>query len=256
MATNGPERIQFGTGYVYFVPLVGGNPATPSSPRLPGSIQDFTFDNSGTIKELRSNQQYPDDVATSDKKASFKIGSGRFDIDLFNNLFAGEVQSTGGSILQVQEAWTIPASSPYTVTVTNSAGYQKTLAVNFTDNGQPVQQVSISPSTGEFLVSAGVYTFAAADAGRPVAISYAWTTANGEIVTVQNHLQGWSPTFEIYVAETYQELTANVPNYLHIYAARANKFSLPFKRADYLICDIEGECYANASGKVYDLYTD
>jgi hypothetical protein len=245
---------------VFIVPL-GGNLATPSSPRLPGSIQDFNFENAGTIKELRSNLQYPDDTATVDKKATWKLGSGRFDIDLFNNMFAGEAQSTGGDAIVVQEAETIPASSPYTVTVTHSGTFDKDLGVFYATGtaaqvGQPLQRVTVSPSTGQYMSSAGTYTFAAADAGLAVLISYGYTVTTGTIVTVQNHEQGWSPTFEVYVAETYQELTASVPNYLHLYACKANKFSLPFKRADYLICDIEGEAYANSAGKVYDLYQD
>src|ERR1017187_3023350 len=110
-------RIQFGTGNAIFVPLSGNLP-TPSSPRIPATMQDFTFENSATMKELRSQNQYPDDVAASDKKATWKMGSGRFDIDLFNNLFGGETLSTGGKAIIIQEAQTIPASTPYTVTTT------------------------------------------------------------------------------------------------------------------------------------------
>lgn len=256
MSFTGPQRIQIGTGYVFIVPLTGGNPAVPSSPRLPGSIQDFNFENTSTIKELRSNLQYPDDTAAVDKKATWKLGSGRFDIDLFNNMFGGETQTTGGVVLDVQEAHTIPATGPYTITVTNSGTYSKTLALNFTASGQPLVNVAGVPAQGEYSVASGVYTFNPADVGLGMLISYAYTTVNGSLVTVGNHVQGYGPQFEIYVAETYDEKTANVPNYLHCFACKATKFSLPLKRADYLIADIEGEAYANSAGNVYELYAD
>jgi len=250
-------RIQFGTGNVIFVPLAGNLP-TPSSPRIPATIQDFNFENQGTMKELRGQSQYPDDVAVSDKKATWKMGNGRFDIDLFNNLFAGEVASTGGVVVDVNEAHTVPATNPTTVTVTNSGTFSKDLGVTYSATGQPLARVASGPAQGQYSVNSGtgVYTFALADASQGINISYAYTTTGGSIVTVQNHVQGWSPTFEIYVAETYQELTGVVPNYIHIFNARCTKFSLPLKRADYLITDLEGECFAASSGKVFELYED
>lgn len=252
-------RIQFGTGQVYFVPLTGGNPSVPSTPRLPGSIQDFNFENSSTIKELRSQNQYPDDTAASDKKATWKIGAGRFDIDLFNNLFAGETASTGGEAIIIQESGTILSTSPYTVTVVHNTGYSKDMGVSFSATGQPLVRItSGTPTTGQYKVNTttGVYTFAAADLGLGVLISYSYTVTSGSIVTVTNHPQGWAPQFEIYVAETYQELTSNIPNYIHLYACKCTKFGHPLKRADYLICDLEGEAYANAAGNVFQLYED
>lgn len=250
-------RIQFGVGQVLFVPLAGNLP-TPSSPRQPATVQDFTFENQGTIKELRGQNQYPDDIAVSDKKATWKLGNGRFDIDLFNNLFAGEIASTGGKSIQVQEAHNVPATNPYTVTATNTAQPFVDMGVTYSATGQPFARVASGPTQGQYSVvaSTGVYTFSSADAGVAILISYGYTVATGSIVTVNNHVQGWSPTFEIYVAETYQELTNNVPNYLHIYSARCTKYGNPLKRSDYLIADLEGECFANSANKIFDLFED
>ncbi len=253
-------RIQLGAGNVIFVPSTTGNPATPSTPRMPGSFQDFTFDNSGTMKELRSQNQYPDDTGMTDKKATWKMGSGRFDIDLFNNLFAGETQSTGGEAIVIQESHTIPATNPYTITVTHAMNFAVDMGVSYAVTGQPLQRVASLPAQGQYsyVLATGVYTFAAADTGLGVAISYSYTVTTGTIVTVHNQIIGFSPQFSIYAVESYQELTASVPNYLKLYACKCTKFGLPFKRADYLICDLEGEAFANSSipAKVYDLYED
>jgi hypothetical protein len=248
-------RIQFGTGNIAFVPLAGNLP-TPNTPRVPATVQDFQFENSGTAKELRGQSQYPDDVAISDKKATWKLGSGRFDIDLFNNLFGGETAATGGVSIVISEAHNVPATGPFTVTVTNNATFAEDLGVTYGATGQPLSEGT--PGTGVYSVveTTGVYTFGSGDTGKQVLISYTYTVTTGSIVTVSNHPQGWSPTFEIYVAESYQQLTSGVPNYLHLYNCRCTKFGLPLKRADYLICDLEGEAFAAPSGKVYDLYED
>jgi hypothetical protein len=247
--------IQFGTGNAIFVPLAG-NLAVPSSPRIPATIQDFNFDNTGTMKELRGQSQYPDDVAVSDKKATWKLGSGRFDIDLFNNLFAGETASTGGENIQIQEAHNVPASSTYTITVTHSANYETDMGVTYSATGQPLVRVNSVSAAGQYSVNqtSGIYTFYLGDAGVAMLISYAYTITTGNIVTVNNHVQGWAPTFEIYVATSYQELTSGVSNYLHIFNARCTKFGFPLKRSDYLVTDLEGECFAAPSGKIFELY--
>lgn len=250
-------RIQFGTGNALFVPLSGNLP-TPSSPRRPATMQDFAIENSATMKELRGQSQYPDDTAASDKKMTWKMGSGRFDIDLFNNLFAGETLSTGGAPPIVQEAHNVPATNPTTITVTQSATFVTDMGVEYSTTLQPLQKVASGPLQGQYSVNVGtgVYTFNIADAGAAMLISYSYTVTSGSIVTVNNHPQGWSPRFQIWLAASYQEQTTNVTNYVHIFSATCTKFGLPFKRADYLICDLEGEAYANTAGQVYELYAD
>jgi hypothetical protein len=251
-------RIQLGAGNVIIMPSTDGNPAVPSSPRLVGTLQDFNFDNSGTLKELRSQYQYADDVGVTDKKATWKMGSGRFDIDLFNNMFGGETMATGGEAIVVQETHTLGPSAPYTIIVTHSVGFSKDGGVQNATTGQPLQKVSSVTATGQYSVSAGTYTFFSDMAGQGVAITYTYTILTGSMVTVHNQVMGFAPKFEIYVVETYQELTSGVPNYLHLFSCRATKFSLPFKRADYLVCDIEGEAFANSAipPQVYSLYED
>ena len=98
-----------------------GNVPTSQTPQILATLQDFSIDISATIKELRGQYQFPDDTAISDKKITWKSGSGRIDIDLYNNTFFGETAiTTGGTPVAVSEAHTVPASTPYTVTVTNS----------------------------------------------------------------------------------------------------------------------------------------
>jgi hypothetical protein len=254
-------RITFGVANVFMNPIGGNRPTTPQNQQLV-TLQDFSMDIDATLKELRGQFQWPDDVATSDRKLSWKSGFGRFDIDAYNQLvFAEATIATGGNDVNVNETDTIPATSPYTITVTNSATFSGDEGVIYKTGpnaGQKLQLITGggTPASGQYKFSSGVYTFAAADTGLQVNISYISTSVTGRTLTVENHAQGYGPSLEIYASNPYQELTAGVPNNVHLYSAKVTKLGLPLKRADYLITSIEGEAYANSSGLVADFYED
>lgn len=256
-------RIVFGVANVFMNPTLGNIPTLPTNQQLI-TLQDFTLDIDATLKDLRGQFQFPDDVATADRKLAWKSGFGRLDIDAYNNVMFGESAiTTGGEDVNVNEVHTIPASSPFTITVTNSATFVKDEGVIYASgtaaqNGQKLQNNGATyPSTGQYINSTGgVYSFAAADAGLQVKISYISTVSTGRQLLVQNHTQGWGPALEIYAANPYQEFTANIPNYVHLYAAKVTKIGIPLKRADHLITSVEGESYADASGRVALFYED
>lgn len=259
-------RIAFGVANVYFNPLTGNIP-TLYTPQQAVTLQDFSIDIDATIKELRGQYQFPDDTAYADRKMSWKSGTGRFDIDLLNNIVFGEAAiNTGGFAGNVNEAHTIPASSPYSIETTNFSEFSKDLGVLYTSGplaGQKLTKVYAANPTGaagtvpgEYYESSGSYLFGTADASLTVNISYTSTVTSGRVLTVQNHTQGYGPGFEVYAFNPYQELTPGVPNYVHLYACKLMKTGAPFKRADYEITPLEGEAYANASGFVADFYED
>lgn len=257
-------RIVFGVANVFMNPISGNTPTVTSNQQLV-TLQDFSIDIDATLKELRGQFQFPDDVATSDRKLAWKSGFGRMDIDAYNQLFWGETSiGTGGKNVNVNENHTIPATNPTTITVTNNATFFGDEGVIYTTGGGPANEqagqklnrVASNPGPGQYSFSAGVYTFNIDDAGLGVNISYLSTVTTGRILTVNNHTQGWGPAVEIYAANPYQEFTAGVPNYCHLYSAKITKIGMPFKRADYLITSIEGEAYANSSGVVADFYED
>ena len=256
-------RIFFGVANVFMNPTTGNIPLKPTNQQLI-TLQDFSIDIDVAVKDLRGQFQFPDDTADSDRKISWKSGSGRFDIDAYNNLIFGESAiQTGGEDVNVNEQHTIPASTPFTVTVTNGADFVKDEGVIYVtgtaaQQGQKLQNNNpASPSTGQYINSvAGVYTFAAADAGLVVNISYISTITSGRGLLVQNHTQGWGPGIEIYAANPYQEFTVGIPNYVHLYACKVTKTGVPLKRADYLITPIEGEAYADSQGRVAYFYED
>jgi hypothetical protein len=80
------------------------------------------------------------------------------------------------------EADTIPSASPYTVTVLAPNGpWGQDDGVTYA-SGQALAPVATNPAAGQYSVLEGTYTFAAADAGKQVLISYSYVPADIEQV--------------------------------------------------------------------------
>jgi hypothetical protein len=257
-------RISFGSGQLYAVPgpFFGGSPATAQSPVWFATLQDVDITIDATIKELRGNLQFPDDTAVSDKKITWKAGYGRFSIDTWNNLFFGDLISTGsaaggtgigGGVPQVQEAHTLNSTS---LTVTHSGTFTSDMGVIYQSGQQSFQRVTGVPTVGQYNVSAGVYGFSSSDNAQAILVSYRYGISTGRVLQIAQHVQGWSPSFEMVLAQPYQELTTGIPNYLDLYACKAGKMTAPLKRADYMISDIEGQAFANSAGYIGEFYED
>ncbi len=130
------------------------------------------------------------------------------------------------SALGAPEVWTIPSSSPYTVTAVNATNYWDTQQVFFapcgtTTSGTPANTyscgtgasgvtfsagvndgvaltlVASAPAQGQYAVSNGVFTFNSADAGKKIAIYYRWKSNNAPagstyLTTIHNWLNATS----------------------------------------------------------------
>ena len=253
--------IQIGSGRVYLNPI-GGNESVNPTPIQAFTIQDVTVDVAGDIKELRGQNQFPDDTATTDKKLTGKFGIGRKDLTLFNQVFYADVVSTTGQSVSPNEVHSIPAT-PYQVTVTPPASgtFEVDLGVYYQATGIELVRVASSPATGQYSVNSGTgqYTFAAADTTLDVVISYAYTlTGHGATYQVSNQAIGYGPIVEMWIVDQYQPLvvsSANVYNVIRIYNTKVNKITIGNKRADYSIPEIDWAGYANAAGRVLDMYS-
>jgi hypothetical protein len=301
---------QFGIGGMYANPT-GGNLATPSGPAFFGTIQNIDLDIDGKNVELRGQNQFPDDVAPSDKSIKGKAGFAKIEIDIYNSLFYGETITTGMKIVADREADTVPGGSGLsawqaahvytlgqvvtdgtnaqkvvtagtsetpgppawntnlggytsdgtvvwqnlgpvgnTLSVTNVADFLTDLGVMYALTGKPFMYVAGAPAAaGEYTQAGGVYTFHASDAAAAVLISYVYSSLTGRTLLVTNRIQGYGPTFELYLMQPYQGT-----NGLHLFACRASKMSNPLKRDGYLISDFEFTGYANAAGQVSEFF--
>jgi hypothetical protein len=253
--------IQIGSGKLYTNPTAG-NLAVNPTPLKGFTVQDVSVDISGDIKELRGQNQFADDTATTDKKLTGKFGIGRKDLTMFNQIFFADTISTTGQSVSPDEVHAIPAT-PFTVTVAPPATgtFLTDLGVSYQNSSIELIKVASSPITGQYSVNAstGAYLFAAADTGLNVLISYAYTlTGHGATYQVNNQVIGYGPQVEVWIVDTYQSVlvsSAAVYNVIRIYAAKVNKITIGNKRADYSIPEVDWAGFASSSGRVLDMYS-
>lgn len=241
---------QFGSGTLWGYPL-GGNLAANPTPMKFGTLQDVALDISGSLKELYGQNQFAETVARGKYKISGKAKFAQIVGKHVNDLFFGQTLNTGQKLTALDEAQSVPASSPYTVTVTNAAQFTDDWGVRYSATGLPLTKVASSPVQGQYSANnSGVYTFAAADASAAVLITYRYTTAAGVQLNIRQQFMGFAPSFQILLNEQYAGKQAN----LLLYSCVAEKLSWQTKNEDFLIPEFDFEAFANASGQVMDLY--
>ena len=215
-----------------------------------GVLQEIQFEFSFTQKELRGGNQIAVDVARGEGKLTGKAKFGQISGGLLSSALAGSVV-TPGSVKATQEAKTIPASpGPYTVNVTNQSHFVDDLGVFDPATGNQYTVSTGAPTTGQYSVSAGVYTFSSADAGKSVIVNYSWTDlTTGRTINFDNAPMGSGTIYQLVDFNTFRALGL----YLKAYAVTIPKLSLPLKANDYTIQDVDFECFADALGNVLDL---
>ena len=240
---------QFGSGTLWGYP-VGGNVAANPTPIKFGTLQDISLEISGALKELYGQNQFAEAVARGKCKIACKAKFAQIVGKHVNDLFFGQAMNGGQKLTSLDEAQTVPASSPYTVTVTNSAQFVDDWGVRYSVTGLPLTKVTTSPVQGQYSVSSGVYTFAAADGGAAVLISYRYSSATGLQLNIRQQLMGFAPTFQILLNEQYAGKQAN----LLLYSCVAEKLTWATKNEDFLVPEFDFEAFSNAGGQVMDLY--
>lgn len=236
------KQYAFGSGSIFGT----RTDLTVQTPYQFGAVQDCSIDFSFDNKELYGQYQFPLAVARGKGKITGKAKTAQFNADAYNSLFFGQTVSTGQTFVALNETGSIPAS-PYAVTVTNSATFVEDLGVINVLTGVPLKLVASGPTTGQYTVASGVYTFAAADTLLNVYISYSYTaSATGKKFTIANQLMGAGPTFSINFSETYNGNTYTVK----LFQCTSTKLAFAFKNDDFNMSDFDFSAYADVSGNV------
>ena len=159
------------------------------------------------------------------------------------------------TIMAVNEAATIPSSTPFTYTTTNGANFQTDYGVIYTVTGQQLIKVTGTPTTGQYAVNTtgGVYTFAAADEGLGVNISYTYTsTTRGATITLTNQLMGYAPEFRAFLFNQFRTKIVG----LELFSCTMGSISIPTKQEDFWVSDIDFDAGVDASGTLGKIYAD
>lgn len=218
-----------------------------------GALQDVQLEIAGKNEELYGQFQSPLAVARAQVKYSGKAKTGYVSGPLYSQLFFGVTPSTGTVQLAYQEADSIPSVSAYTVTVANSAHFVADFGVSFAATGVQLTPVASGPNTGQYSVAAGVYTFAAADEGQAVLISYTYSNSTaGSTIVIPNPLQGVQPTFSIILQRSYN----GVGERFLLNSCISSKLSVPTSMAKFAITELDFDAFSPNGVSPMTIYTD
>jgi hypothetical protein len=236
----------FGSGVLTGTQL---NVATPTPINF-GLVQKVSVDTSVSVKELYGQYAFPVAVGSGTRKVTCKASLARFSGQALGRLFYNQVPTAGSTISQFAEVHSVPASTPFTITVTSSSHFVADQGVTYASSGFPLIAVASTPAQGQYLVtSAGVYTFSTADQGQGVLISYTYTASTtGESLVIGNPLVGPTSTFTATLFAT--DPTTNAQFSVTLNQCVASKFSFDTSIEDFSKPDFEFQAFANAAGQV------
>ena len=230
----------FGSGV-----LIGVTSGAFPTPVRFGELQEASTDFSFNIKPLFGQKSFAVTAGRGQGKIEIKAKAAHINGKLYNNLFFSQTLITGQITFVDNEAGTVPAS--FRITVANSVNFEKDYGVIDASTGLPLTRVASSPATGQYSVAAGVYTFATADTGKNVYISYTYTnTTAGSKLAITNVNMDAAPTFELIYSNSYngQRYTARFN------AVYSDKLTLPAKMEDFVIPELSFGVIADTAGNI------
>lgn len=237
---------RFGCGYLFGIPTGG-------SPIMFAALQDVSVDFSQDLKTLHGSQKFPIELAGGKAKIEAKCSVGRVDPVLFNSMYFGGTLTTGGTLGSIAESASVPASTPWTITAAQGANFRVDLGVYDVLLGIFLTRVASAPTTRQYSVNeaTGVYTFAAADAGRAVQLHYTYGATGTDIQTITgtNQSLGSVNVFKAVLQNSFR----GRQTVLTLNSCISTKFSLPFKQDDFLLPSFNFSAQDDGSGTVFTL---
>ncbi len=235
----------FGSGVLIGTPQ-GGSPINF------GLAQEISLNISTSTKSLFGQYNFPVAIGSGTRKMTGKAKLARISGQALGSLFFGVAPSAGSTQTQYGEATSVPSSSPYSYTTSLHTTFVADQGVVYAASALPLKQVASNPSAGQYSVSSGVYTFAAADAGAAVLISYTYAVASsGESIAVSSQLIGPTVTFSANLFAT--DPTNGKQFSMLLYNCVADKLALGTKLEDFMVPELDFACFANAAGQVCQL---
>lgn len=245
--------INFGVGKLIAVPTnaADGSVIANPTPVVLGTMQDVSLDLSVEMKTLYGSKRYPIAVGQGKGKTEIKAKYAEIDGGILGSLFFGRTETAGIKAAVFDSPAAIPATpGPYTLTVTppGSGTFVADLGVMNATTGEQLSRVASAPAAGQYAVSgAGVYTFASADQGKAVRISYEYSAASGgKVWTITNEVMGYTPSFTLLLQNGYQGKNMVVK----LNRCVSGKLALPLKNDDFAIYDFDAEAFADANGEL------
>lgn len=241
----------FGSGVLWGTATqdASGNILATPQPVQFGALQDVSVDISFDNKLLYGRGQFAIEAARGKGKIAIKPKFAQLNGALVNNLFFG--QTTTAQLVGNFDDLTgsvIPAT-PFTITPTvpNTGTWSADLGVR-DSNGVPMTRVTSAPTTGQYSVAAGVYTFATADTGKTVyiAFQYTVTSTSAKKGSIQSLVMGPAPKFraDLLIPFGPKMLT------LAFTTCISSKLTLATKQDDFVIPEMDIDAIGDGFGNV------
>ncbi|MDM1765722.1 MULTISPECIES: hypothetical protein [unclassified Acinetobacter] len=248
----------FGAGKLLATPIVDvyGQPITNPTPVEIGVMQSVSVDLSYDLKELYGRGQFAVDAARGKGSIKCKATIGRISGALLNSIFFGGVVAEGGMdvVTQTINGEKIQTGGTLTPVVPNAGTFVKDLGV--TDaKAIPLKRVASAPVTGQYSVdqATGEYTFAVADVGKVVFISfkYSATVAGAKSGLVNNLDMGYTPEFSVNLQREYKGKFMG----MEFFRCTSNKLGFSSKQDDYDLPEFEFQPMADDLNRVFSWNT-
>lgn len=232
----------FGSGVLIGTPS-GGQPINF------GLVQEVSLNVAVTTKALYGQYNFPVALGAGTKKMTGKAKMARISGQALGSLFFGATPAAGSTITQFGEATTVAAAGG-AYTPTYKSTFVADQGVVYAASALPLKPVASAPAQGQYSVSGGVYTFSSADANKAVLISYTYaSTTIGTGFAVNSALVG--PTISFSANLFAQDPTNNNQQFsVLLYNCVAEKLSFGTKVEDFLMPELDFQCFANAAGQV------
>lgn len=241
----------FGAGTIWATPLQDafGNAVVNGTPIQLAVSQEISMDESFETKKLYGQNQFPVDVGRGKGNLGVKCKFAQVNGLAVSSLYFGQTLSTGlsGYVFDVVGALIPTTPFQITPTVPDSGSWAADMGVR-NASGLPMTKVASAPATGQYSVAAGVYTFAAADTGLKVFISYSYTAtvAGANKMTIVNVPMGAAPIcrLDVFFKKNGKQFATSYPQ------AIASKLGWQSKLDDYMVPEMDFECFADSAGNV------
>lgn len=237
----------YGLGSLWGVP--SGSNVTP---RRFATLKDVSLDMGGELDMLHGEKMFAVDAAKKGGKVSGKIGIAQLDLNILSWIIPGITKTAGTVRTIVEELGTVP-TTPFQVTVAQSATWSLDLGVIDSSTGLQMTRGATATGTGVYSVAAGVYTFAAVDVAKAVRISYTYAVAgSGSTYTLANSVMQVSTPFLMLLGNgaSGNAFTAKLP------AVHIPKIGFGIKSEAWTEYGLDYECAADSGGNVAYLYAD
>ncbi len=247
-------QTNFGSGLFFATPLydASGNAVANPTPIKLGILQDVSLDIQMDVKELKGSKRFAVDVASGNGKISGKATAAQILARAYDTLIFAQGIATGSTKIYSDTTGAAIPGTPYSITPTMPGSGTWAADLGVTDAfGIPYVRVASSPSTGQYSVSAGVYTFAAADTTKVVYISCRYTVTTGSRLIINNLEMGDVALVlgEMFLTRRGKSFYVQIPQMI------CPKLAFAAKADDFMVPNFDFSAFADASGKVLEIST-